>query len=154
MMEAEGLDMARKGLPAKYAKMGFKKGWKAYKASKKSKSSNPRPKTKARKVRRNMAKKKRRRSRSMTIPLAPIIGLASGLALPAQEIIAGRIESGMDIALANFTGFSKDGSFNMERLKRGLLPVIAGLLVHKFVGGAPLNLNRVLAASKVPFIRI
>lgn len=38
--------MARKGLPKKYAKMGFKKGWKAYKASKRSGSRRTyRPKT-------------------------------------------------------------------------------------------------------------
>jgi ADP-glucose pyrophosphorylase len=31
--------MARKGLPAKYAKMGFKAGWKAYKATKTTKKT-------------------------------------------------------------------------------------------------------------------
>lgn len=34
------------GLPAKYAKMGFKKGWKAYKASKKKKKTSPKKSTK------------------------------------------------------------------------------------------------------------
>jgi len=39
--------MARQGLPKKYAKMGFKKGWKAYKAGKRSGSrTTSRPKTK------------------------------------------------------------------------------------------------------------
>lgn len=46
------------GLPKKYAKMGFKKGWAAYKRTKRTKRSSARkPKTKTRRVK-SMAKRK------------------------------------------------------------------------------------------------
>lgn len=48
--------MARKGLPKKYAKMGFKKGWAAYKRTKRS---TARPKPKGRKT---MAKGKSKKA--------------------------------------------------------------------------------------------
>lgn len=47
--------MARQGLPAKYAKMGFKKGWKAFRAAKRSG-----PKSNPRRVRKIKRKSKRR----------------------------------------------------------------------------------------------
>jgi len=54
--------MARKGLPAKYAKMGFKKGWKAYKASKKKTSRTRKASPPRRKGgRKTMARRKKRR---------------------------------------------------------------------------------------------
>lgn len=65
--------MARQGLPKKYAKMGFARGWKAYKASKKSRkgpstkrrsTSNP-AKTRTRTVYKKAAPTKRRRRRNV-----------------------------------------------------------------------------------------
>lgn len=91
----------------------------------------------------------------MTIPLAPIAGLAAGLARPAQEVMDGNIENAMWWLTVNYTGIdSKTGIFSFENLKKGLVPLIAGCLIHKFVGGAPINANRMLAAAGVPFIRI
>ena len=53
------------GLPKKYAKMGFKKGWAAYNRSKKSTSSPvKRRKTKTKYVRKTMAKKKTTRRKA------------------------------------------------------------------------------------------
>lgn len=43
--------------------------------------------------------------------------------------------------------------FNFDALKVGLWPLVLGILIHKFVGGRPLNLNRVLASTGLP-IRI
>lgn len=59
--------MARKGLPKKYAKMGFKRGWKLYKATLRG-NPKPRAKTKAKPRRQTMAKKKksyRRKSKNI-----------------------------------------------------------------------------------------
>ena len=101
-----------------------------------------------------MAKKKRR-SRSMTIPLAPIVGLVSGLAKPIDSALKGDYQGALIWATRYYTGFDPEGrGFNFEWLKQGLLPLIGGLLVHKFVGGKPLNLNRMLARAGVPLIRI
>lgn len=110
-----------------------------------------------------MGKKRRRRSRGMTIPLAPTIGLLAGLIGPAEDhsegplamIQQGRLEEAFRQVAKSYTGIDvKDGSFKISRLSRGVAPLAAGLLVHKFVGGAPLNANAMLARAKVPFIRI
>jgi len=110
-----------------------------------------------------MAKKKKRYSRKMTIPLAPVIGLVTGLATPPrgypksaiQELMDGNI-NGAVTALSNvYLGYNPpDGSFDPQRMSRGLLPLVLGVLVHKFVGGSPLNFNRFLARHKIPLIRI
>ena len=112
-----------------------------------------------RKVKRKLAKKKNRRKSQMTIPLAIVAPLAAGIgpsvasiiADPSPENVAGTLNH---LALI-YTGYNAiDGVFDMGALAKGLFPLIAGGLVHKFVGGAPLNINRMLAAAKVPFIRI
>lgn len=91
----------------------------------------------------------------MTIPLAPFAGLFAGLAEPIQYAMGGDVQSaGIQLSL-NYTGYNPaDGSFDIMRLQKGVLPLVIGCLVHKFVGGAPLNLNKVLARARVPFIRI
>ena len=69
--------MARKGLPKKYAKMGFKRGWRAFKAAKRKRStSRTRKRTPIRaSPRRNMARRK------MVIPHPSITGMAAGFSL-------------------------------------------------------------------------
>jgi hypothetical protein len=65
--------MARKGLPKKYAKMGFKKGWREYK---KSKRGRGRRKTSTRK---NTRKRTYRRKNNMKLGNKAIIGgIAAG----------------------------------------------------------------------------
>ena len=91
----------------------------------------------------------------MTIPLAVVGGLAAGLAEPAQKLLQGDLEYALSILSRNYTGFRPGtGTWEPAYLRNGMLPLVAGLLVHKFVGGSPLNLNKTLAASGVPFIRI
>ena len=129
------------------AKLGKKR------KSKSSRSSNPKGKTKVAIRRRNP---RRRRSRKMTIPLAPIGGL---LATPALRYALGELARGnWEVAIrqpARFAGIDPaTGNFTVTELQNNLLPIIIGCLVHKFVGGAPLNLNRVLSRANVPFIRI
>jgi len=50
--------MARQGLPKKYAKMGFSKGWKAYKAAKRKRSNPKRSNPKRSNPKRSTAKRK------------------------------------------------------------------------------------------------
>lgn len=91
----------------------------------------------------------------MTIPLAPILGLAGGMIKPINMIRTGHVEEGIDTLMAHYTGYSgRAGRFDVNWLMQGLMPLVIGGLVHKFVGGAPLNLNRMLAQAGVPFIRI
>lgn len=123
-------------------------------ATRKARPSRAKPK---RKVRRSMARRKRRRRRSgMTIPLAPVGAL---LATPAvryaiSEAMAGNL-AGALAQPARFAGIDPNtGEFSMHELSTNTLPLVIGLLVHKFVGGSPLNMNRMLARANVPFLRI
>jgi hypothetical protein len=53
-----------------------------------------------------------------------------------------------------YLGIDGNGNFNVMGMLGGTVPLILGGLVHKFVGGAPLNVNRMLAQSGLPVIRI
>lgn len=145
----------------RYVGLDAKGRWKFLKHPSKSKSSkSSKTKTKKKKVKK-MGKKKRRRY-SMTIPLAPMIGLVAGIAGPPigysvgaiDYLVKGDVSHAIGCWKLNFLGLDDAGNFRFDALSRGLLPLVAGLLVHKFVGGPPLNLNRILGRAKVPFIRI
>ena len=157
--------MARKGLPKWAIKEAKRRGAKnifAYawtlvkRKGKKRKSKTRRSSSPKRRVKRRMARRKRGRRRyTMTIPLAPIAGLIAGMHEPIQRIMQGKPDLAIIAVSRNYTGYCpKDNNWLPERMARGLLPLIIGCLVHKFVGGAPLNVNRMLARAKVPFIRI
>ena len=164
-----------KGLPASYIKKSaarggshsqiFKRAWRMYKQSKvgraiaagtRRRKSRKRRSNPKRKVKRRMARRRRRKRRySMTIPLAPMIGLIAGLMKPIDFAMKGDYPNAIEHASMAYTGFSpRYRNWKPERLISGVVPLIAGLLVHKFVGGPPLNLNKILARAKVPFIRI
>lgn len=119
--------------------------------------SSPRGKTNPkRKSVKRMAKKKRTGNRQMTIPLAPVLPLAVPLIQAGAELMANpenatQILNGLSI---RFTGYDAIGRSWNIRNADALIGMGIGLLVHKFVGGAPLNFNRMLASAKVPFIRI
>lgn len=122
------------------------------KSSRSSKKTNPSKKTTRRK--RNVVKKKKRRSRKFTIPLAPIAGVVASPAL--RSAVTDAIGGNFDGALQNLgqiIGYY-NGQFYFNKLVENVGPMVAGLLVHKFVGGPPLNLNRTIANAGVPIIRI
>ena len=103
-----------------------------------------------------MATKKKRAKRKFTIPLAvvaPVIGI---LAKPAELAIDGNYEGAAAELGARLTGYNyQSGVFDfMYMVKNTGLPLVVGLLVHKFIGGPPLNANRMLANAGVPVIRI
>lgn len=102
-----------------------------------------------------MARKKKRGKRKFTLPIAPIVGLAAGIVEPAQQLMAGNMIDAANIASINYLGYDfVNKTFNAQHMLRGLVPLVLGGLVHKFVGGAPLNVNKMLAAAGVPVIRI
>lgn len=161
-----------RGLPRSYIKKAsrelgkgaswssvFKRAWQLYKGSKVHQaikgSRNPKSKKTKRRGGFEMTKKKRRYKRSMTIPLAPIIGF---LGTPAvtnaiPHFMQGNWEEGFHY-MKNLVGLWRDGSFHFDTLISNMTPIIIGLLAHKFIGGSPLNLNRTLARHKIPLIRI
>ena len=146
-----------KGLPKSIIKKyGIsKKAWRVFRGrkgktrSRKTRASNPKKRRKTKLGRR----KRGRRRNSMTIPLAPIIGLAAGMADPIQAAMAGNFDTAIEHLKYRYLGITPGGQFNAAALSEGLLPLVIGLLVHKFVGGPPLNFNAMLVRAKVPFIR-
>ena len=120
-----------------------------------SKSSSVKSKTNPKKVYKKMAKNKSRRSRKFTIPLAPIAGLAAGMSIPVGKAMAGDYQGALDEVAWAYCGIHPvTKQFEARGLMYGTIPLIIGALVHKFVGGPPLNLNRMLASANVPLIRI
>jgi hypothetical protein len=148
-----------RAVKAKNPNLSFKrmiaKAKKTY--NKGSKTVRKTTKTKQKKGKRTMAKKKRRSSRKFTLPLAPVAGLAAGLITPIQQAISGNYDNAFRSLVANYTGVENAGTSNAKfapkYLVRGLLPLVAGLVVHKVVGGM-LGINRILGRAKVPVLRI
>jgi len=105
-----------------------------------------------------LGKKRRRRSKK-TIPLAPTLGIVGGFGDLVTRAMAGEdLQHLLAVATLRATGFNTEsGAFephHPDGLIRGMGPVIAGLLIHKFVGGWPLNVNRMLASSGIPYVRL
>lgn len=164
-----------RGLPASYIKKAkrelgkgaswhdvFKRAWELYKGSKvyKAVSGNPTSKrgsrkksSKKRSVSR-MPKKKRRYRRTLTIPLAPLMGIIPMV----DEAVNSAMKGDWNMALRHLQwhvlGIDSTGKFHIDKAISNFIPLVIGLLIHKFVGGSPLNLNRTLARHKIPLIRI
>lgn len=102
-----------------------------------------------------MSKKRKRGKRKFTIPLAPIIGIvaAPSVRQTVDDLMKGDFNTAMAHA-GHIVGIQTDGKFNAQLLISNIGPMVIGGLVHKLVGGAPLNLNRMLASANVPVIRI
>jgi hypothetical protein len=135
-----------KGLPKKYAKMGFKKGWAAYKKTKSgrkkstTKKSPKRTYTKRRKT--YMARRKKRGSRKQGIVSLALNGTALAIALaPAavnakNHLFAGDYQGFADSMMRDYTGISHDGDsvgFNPMAAK-GLWAVGGAILFRKGTG--------------------
>jgi len=116
------------------------------------------PRRRRRRVRRIYVRRRARR-RSKTIPIAPILGFATGFFVPSE----GRSNSPFDNArqgnwnaavaglMQNFTGY--DPLQRSWGVPRGLIALVVGMLIHKFVGGF-LGVNRVLGRARIPLIRL
>lgn len=99
-------------------------------------------------------KRARHRKTGFTLPLAVI----AGLGVPAMDLWQNSLHTG-DLnrtaitASAIFTGYNPEAKvWDMAYLKRGLLPVVAGLLAHKMA--SKLGVNRAIAQAGIPFVRI
>lgn len=101
---------------------------------------------------RNVApKKKNKRRRKFTIPLAAAIPVAAVAVHVAS--FPGGLNDKMHEANRIFTGYDiRDGSFDMRRLSFGLAPILIGLGIHKMAG--MLGFNRALGQARLPFLRL
>lgn len=98
-----------------------------------------------------MAYRKRvRTKKQFTLPLAVVAGF-----VPAITGVWQRRQSATEITdylRSSFTGIQADGSFNFGSLRTGLMPIVAGFLVHMVAGR--IGINRAIARAGIPFIRI
>jgi len=95
----------------------------------------------------------RRRSAKMTVPLAVVAGFAPlGIRAVNGYHANGWIGAadGVTSGLSGYSVFSK--KFEMDALAQGLVPIVAGFLVHW--GASRLGINRALGRARVPFLRL
>lgn len=105
-----------------------------------------------RRIRRYYASVKRRSS-GMKIPIAPIVGIISSQAINNAAVNA--LQGNFPAALSwmkEFVGVDGQGNFQWPLLQKNMMPVVAGLLVHKAAG--MIGINRALGAAKVPLLRV
>jgi hypothetical protein len=115
--------------------------------------ASSKPKTKRRIF--SMARRKKRRSRgSVKLPIGVLAGLGVGMAEPIGKALQGRWKEVGDDLSYRYIGYNANSKqFDINGLKQGLLPLIIGALVSRYVGGrSGLNLNQYLRG--VPLIKI
>ena len=126
-----------KGLPKKYAKMGFKAGWKAYKAAnptkfkgkqKKKKGGNPK----------TAKKNNLRRAKSFlnVNTLMKIDRAVAFLAPRARAVMIPTTPHGkLDAYVATVSGYNMaNGNWSWDSLVKGWLPYLATSVVSKGIG--------------------
>jgi len=111
--------MPRSGLPKKYAKMGFKKGWREFKKTKRRRGASKGKSTRRRATR---TKGVSRMSRKMKIPHPSITGLASG------AIIALALDKGYTSSVGSWGHHSTDSV--IANLAAGKITLATQRLLH------------------------
>ena len=98
-----------------------------------------------------MARRRNYRKRNgFTIPLGVVAGIAVPTALALNEKTWQQKVTQVSRSLIGYRPWA--GTFDFRDLKMGLLPILMGIGVHKVAG--MLGINRVLASSGLPVIRI
>lgn len=102
---------------------------------------------------RSKSKKKSRRNRKFTLSLAVLGGIAPTVGRFVGTAKRYDINTAFDEATRGMTGYSYImNKFDYNNLKMGLLPLASGVIVHAIA--SKVGFNRMLAAAKVPFVRI
>ncbi|GAH99796.1 unnamed protein product [marine sediment metagenome] len=90
----------------------------------------------------------------MTIPLGIVAGFVPYLVNLKQGYDAGGLGMMSMYGVRSLTGYNYEThSFSVGDMRYGLMPILLGMGVHKFIGGK-LGVNRALGRAKVPFIRL
>jgi len=95
--------MPKPGLPKKYAKMGFKKGWKAFKAAKR-KRSKPRRTVRAKRRGNPKSKGGNPVARKKKVFNVNLLDLGGGIVLADQFLGPGAIDSIVALKMPNLKG--------------------------------------------------
>jgi hypothetical protein len=127
--------------------------------SKSNRKASSKPKTK-RRTNTVARKKKRRSSRSFTLPLAALGGVVAGVARRTprgptlvEDIIKGDWNGFLYDAREVLAGIDCNGKFRPEWIVATYGPMVIGGLIHKYVGGK-LGINAMLGRAGVPLIRV
>jgi len=90
----------------------------------------------------------------MTLPVSIVAPIATELGQRVWPYVAkGNLGGAMSVLTQDYTGYHiEGGDWELKRMKNGALPLLVGVLVHKVAG--QLGLNRAIARSGVPWIRI
>lgn len=107
-------------------------------------------------ITRYISRRPRRRSRAkMTIPIAPMAGLAVGMAPVIEQITKwGNLEGAIKVLQKNYTPYDPWAKhFSLSGLKNGLFPLIGGIGVH-YVVGQKMGFNRMLTRAGIPLLRL
>lgn len=108
---------------------------------------------KTRTITRYVRAKRRGHKPGFQIPLAVIAGFGPLVSDVLHGYQTGGIKSASNDLLANVTGYdARAGKWDFGLLLKGMGPVFAGLLVHKFAG--KLGVNRAIARAGIPWFRI
>ena len=104
-----------------------------------------------------MAKHRGGHHRSFTLPMATLGGLAAGMYWPIQNLMAGDYAGALDSIAWRYAGIAgvKSGNphFDAGGLMGGAVPLVAGVLISKFIGGK-LGVNRAIARTGIPILRL
>ena len=103
---------------------------------------------------RNRPVKKHRSSRSRGVPLALIAGLTPGLLYAYNGFRSTGLNGAVGALAVTYTGFDiSTRQWSPSAMMSGWLPILGGVMVHKIIGGM-LGVNRLLARSRIPWIRL
>jgi hypothetical protein len=98
--------------------------------------------------------KRRRSGRKFTIPLLVVAGFLPGITSTIPQITYHGLSGGAAHFTKIMTGYNPlNGSWRWQELQAGLFPVIMGFVGHWLIGGK-LGVNRMLARSGIPLIRL
>jgi hypothetical protein len=102
----------------------------------------------------NRFKKRTYHKKAFTLPVAVLAGFAVPLTHSYNAYKVGGLSKAGSTMAKVMTGYDMESnSFKFAELKAGLLPVVLGVLVHKFVGGK-MGVNRSLSSAGIPLLRI
>ena len=94
------------------------------------------------------------KKKGMTLPLAAIAGFVPLVGVAHTSFKQGGVELLGNNMLSNLTGYdAPTRTWAFSHMSKGLIPIVAGLLAHKFVG-QKLGVNRMLANAGVPLLRL
>lgn len=110
-------------------------------------------KSKSRTRTRTIIKRVGSRAKKMTLPLAVVAGLLPGGVAVVETGSKSGWMMGARTAGLIYTGYDyTTGKFSLANMRLGLMPLAVGVGIHKLAG--MLGINRAIAATGIPFIRI